>query len=102
MSELLTPIAYQLGAGGILGLVVGYAIKKVAKLLMVLAGIFVIILMYLGYQGIINVNYGKLAESVEGMLGGVSSSMGWLTHVISNLPFAGAFTAGMVLGIKIG
>lgn len=35
MSEIATPLVFQLGAGAIGGFVVGYAIKKVAKLIVV-------------------------------------------------------------------
>jgi len=102
MSEILTPVVYQLGIGGILGFFVGYAIKKLTKLLAVLAGLFALLLIYLGYQGVINVNYGKLAEAVQGLMGGASQALNWLTPIIANLPFAGSFMAGMVAGLKIG
>ena len=32
MSEILTPVVYQLGLGGIGGFIVGYAIKKIVKI----------------------------------------------------------------------
>ena len=44
MSEIVLPIVYQLGAGGILGFVVGYAIKKMMKIVAVIIGIFALIL----------------------------------------------------------
>ena len=34
MSELISPIVYQIGAGGILGFIVGYAVKKLLKILL--------------------------------------------------------------------
>jgi len=102
MSEILTPVVYQLGIGGILGFFVGYAIKKLTKLLAVLAGLFALLLIYLGYQGVISVNYGKLAEAVQGLMGGAGQALSWLTPIIANLPFAGSFMAGMVAGLKIG
>jgi len=102
MSEILTPVVYQLGIGGILGFFVGYAIKKLTKLLAVLAGLFALLLIYLGYQGVISVNYGKLAEAVQGAMGSAGQALNWLTPIIANLPFAGSFMAGMVAGLKIG
>ena len=102
MSEILTPIAFQLGTGGILGFVVGYALKKLFKIVAVLVGLFAIALIYMGYQGVINVNYGKLAEGVGNLLGNVSSMSGLITSVVVNLPFAGSFLAAMALGLKVG
>ena len=48
MSEIITPVVYQLGMGAVGGFIVGFAIKKLAKLFIVLLGIFIIILFYLG------------------------------------------------------
>jgi len=102
MSEILTPIVYQLGIGGIIGFIVGYAIKKLTKILAVLAGLFALALIYLGYQGVINVNYGKLAEIVERSMGNVGQASSWITPIVANLPFAGSFMVGVALGLKVG
>lgn len=102
MSELLSPLIYQLGAGGILGFVVGYAVKKVLKILALIAGFFALVLIYLGYIGIIDVNYDKLIEMVEGLTGNVGAASEWLSPVIASLPFAGSFVVGTALGLKKG
>jgi len=60
MSEIITPIIYQLGLGAVGGFIVGFAIKKLAKLFIVLLGIFIIILLYLGTSGVISINYSAL------------------------------------------
>ena len=65
MSEMLTPIVYQLGIGGVLGFFAGYAIKKLTKLIAAVAGVLALLLIYLGYEGIITINYEKLAEKVQ-------------------------------------
>jgi len=39
MSEVLTPLIYQLGVGRIGGLIVGYAVKKIVKVVVVLLGL---------------------------------------------------------------
>jgi uncharacterized membrane protein (Fun14 family) len=51
MSEILSPIVFQLGLGAVGGFIVGFALKKLAKLFIVLIGIFVIVLLYLGTSG---------------------------------------------------
>ncbi len=102
MSEVLTPIAYQLGVGGVLGFFVGYAVKKLTKIVAVLAGILAFILIYLGYQGVININYDKLAEMLGGLLGTAGQAASLLTPIIANLPFAGSFILGAAVGLKIG
>lgn len=102
MSELISPLIYQLGAGGILGFVVGYAVKKVLKILALIVGFFALVLIYLGYIGIIDVNYDKLIEMVEGLIGNVGAASEWLSLIIASLPFAGSFVVGIVLGLKKG
>ncbi len=102
MSEIATPLVFQLGAGAVGGFIVGYAIKKVAKLIVVLIGIFLLALIYLSSQGILYVNYDKLFNAVKGSLGGAGEAFGWLTPIIAHLPFAGSFLAGFFLGFKLG
>ncbi len=102
MSEIVTPLVFQLGAGAVGGFVVGYAIKKVAKLIVVLIGVFLLALVYLSSQGILYVNYDKLFDAVSGGLGGAGSAVGWLTPIIAHLPFAGSFFVGFFLGFKLG
>ncbi len=102
MSEIVTPIVYQLGAGGITGFVAGYAIKKITKLILIVIGVFVVILLYLGYTGIINVNYGKLADAVAGLVGKAGGAKDVLVAIIAHLPFAGSFLVGFFVGWKMG
>lgn len=102
MSEIVTPLVFQLGTGAVGGFVVGYAIKKVTKLIVVLIGVFLLALVYLSSQGILAVNYDKLFDAVSGGLGGAGSAVGWLTPIISHLPFAGSFFVGFFLGFKLG
>lgn len=103
MSEALSPIVYQVATGGILGFLMGYAVKKVLKVVAVIIGLFALVLLYLANQGIINVNFGKLAEITEGAvgnLGGGASQL--LVPIIANLPFAGSAILGLALGLKKG
>lgn len=53
MSEIVSPLVFQLGVGGVLGFLAGYAFKKILKLLAVLLGLASAALIYLAYVGII-------------------------------------------------
>ena len=98
----LTPLSYQLGLGGIGGFIAGYALKKLMKIVAVIIGLFILALVYLGYQGIITINYGELGNAVSGALGLSGQTAEWLVPVIAHLPFAGAFGLGFFLGFKMG
>jgi len=102
MSEFFPSLVYQLGVGGIGGFIVGFTIKKISKLIVILIGLFLIALLYLGTSGIININYDKLWDAMAGWLGLAGEAVGWLIGLISILPFLGTFIVGFLLGFKLG
>ncbi|NWF87524.1 hypothetical protein HXY32_06940 [Candidatus Bathyarchaeota archaeon] len=102
MSDIISPIAYQLGIGGIGGFVVGYVIKKISKLILFLIGLFFILLLYLGTSGVISINYDKLFNALAGLLSFAGQAASWLVGIISLLPFVGSFIVGFMLGFKLG
>jgi len=102
MSEILTPLVFQLGAGGVAGFIVGYALKKLAKIVAFIAGLFFIILLGLAAADIIKVNYDKLISAIEGLMRSVVGASSWITAVIAALPFAATFVVGLGVGLKVG
>jgi uncharacterized membrane protein (Fun14 family) len=54
--ESFGPIAATLGGGFFVGVLIGYALKKVIKIVAVIAGLFLAGLAYLHYQQIANIN----------------------------------------------
>jgi uncharacterized membrane protein (Fun14 family) len=102
MSEIVSPLVFQLGIGGVGGFIVGFALKKLSKLVLFLTGLFILALIYLSTQGIINVDYASLFNALAGLIGSAGSAFSWLVGVISLLPFAGSFTVGFLIGLKIG
>ena len=102
MSEFISPLAFQLGVGGVGGFVVGFAIRKLSKLVLILIGLFLLALIYLGARGIFNINYDALWSGLSSLLGLAGSAFSWLISVISLLPFAGSFLVGFLLGLKLG
>ena len=102
MSEIITPVVYQLGIGGVGGFIVGFAIKKLAKLFIVIIGIFILALLYLGTNNVININYDALWDTIANALGLAGQAASWIVGVISLLPFVGSFALGLILGLKLG
>jgi uncharacterized membrane protein (Fun14 family) len=58
------PAAIFFGTGG-LGFLIGYSLKKNAKILAVVVGLFFIGLAYRDYNGMIKVNWDKVANSTN-------------------------------------
>jgi uncharacterized membrane protein (Fun14 family) len=54
------PLLSTIGFGGIAGFLVGFALKRIMKILAVIAGVFFAALLYLESQHIVNVNWDKL------------------------------------------
>lgn len=102
MSALLPSLVYQLGIGGVGGFLAGYAIKKISKLILVLIGLLVIFLLYLGTQGIIGINYEALWDALASLLDFAGQAATWLIGLISLLPAIGSFAVGFLLGFKLG
>jgi len=98
----MSALAYQLGIGGIGGFIAGYALKKLMKIVAIVIGIFVLALVYLGYKGIITINYEELGNGVSSALGLTGQAKDLIGPIIAHLPFAGAFGLGFFLGFKMG
>jgi uncharacterized membrane protein (Fun14 family) len=102
LSEVIGPVVYQLGLGAVGGFVVGFALKKIAKIFLVILGVFIVALLYLGASDIISINFGALWSAVGGWLGGAGEAASWLTGLIALIPFMGSFVVGFFFGFKIG
>jgi uncharacterized membrane protein (Fun14 family) len=100
--SFLPPLVFELGIGGVGGFIAGYALKKLLKIVVVIIGLFILALVYLGYKGIISINYGELGNTISEALGLSGQVTEWITPIIAHLPFAGAFALAFLLGFKMG
>ena len=66
--ETFGPTAATLGGGFFVGVLIGYALKKVIKLGAVIVGLFLAGLAYLQYQQIANINWNRLQTVSEGAI----------------------------------
>jgi uncharacterized membrane protein (Fun14 family) len=68
------PLVSTVGFGGIAGFLVGFAIKRIMKILAVIAGVFFAALMYLESQHIVNVNWDKLQTISNSVLSTITTT----------------------------
>jgi uncharacterized membrane protein (Fun14 family) len=102
LSNLLTPLVGELGIGGVGGFLVGFALKKAAKLIAVIIGLFFLSLQYLAYENIISIDYGALQTFANELLGQTAGAQTWLTDFIVHAPFGAAFVGGLYFGLQKG
>ncbi|MCD6503747.1 MAG: hypothetical protein J7K58_05965 [Euryarchaeota archaeon] len=102
-TEAVTKLIATIGIAGIIGFAVGYALKKVFKLALIVLGIFLLGIFYFEYVGIIEIHYDKLlswAESIVNTVLGYSSAI--YNNAVASIPTAAGFAAGFALGFKKG
>lgn len=88
--------------GGVGGFLVGYTMKKIAKLIALVLGIGFLGLQYLAYEGFITIDYSALQTWASNLIGETSGMQTWVTDFIVHIPFGAAFVGGFYIGLKKG
>jgi uncharacterized membrane protein (Fun14 family) len=104
--EDLIPIVTSIGGGLLFGVMLGYFLKKIIKILMFVAGGVVALLLYLHHQQIISVNLDKVGKSSTFIFTSLVSSFDNMTQIgdtISlGIPLTGGLSAGLAIGFMKG
>ena len=115
--ESLGSTAATLGGGFFVGVLIGYALKKVIKLVAVIVGLFLAGLAYLQSQQIANINWNKLQTVSEDAIATLSDAVIQIPGISSTsdvyaaetttsslamtsfaIPLTGSMSAGFTLG----
>jgi uncharacterized membrane protein (Fun14 family) len=105
LGPLLSGPVSELGFGGVAGAVVGYAAKKVTKLVALALGLVFILLQTLVYLKFVSVDWGAVEHAAEHVWTdphGVTLGQRAWEIISANLPFGGGFVAGFAMGFKFG
>ena len=104
-------MAATIGGGFFAGILIGYALKKVVKLVAIVAGLFFAGLAYLQYQGIVNINVNKLQVISQHTFTTLANATNQLpgfngsdhTAALSNLgiPLTGSMSMGLAIGFEV-
>ncbi len=109
--------AATLGGGFFVGFLIGYALKKVIKLVAVIVGLFLAGLAYLQYHQIANINWNKLQQVSENAITTLSNAIIQIPGISSGgdghvaittapslamtsfgIPLTGSMSAGFTIG----
>jgi uncharacterized membrane protein (Fun14 family) len=120
--ESFESTAATLGGGFFVGILIGYTLKKVIKMVAVIVGLFIAGLAYLQYHQIANINWNKLQIVSEGAIStlsntiiqilGISLSSSGYGHAAATasplamtsfgIPLTGSMSAGFTIGFMKG
>jgi uncharacterized membrane protein (Fun14 family) len=104
--ENLIPTAASIGGGFFIGILLGYFVKKVIRILMFVAGGLVGLLLYLQQQQIISVNMERLEGSSTTILTTLSSSFDKMTQIgdmsTLGIPLAASIAGGFTVALAKG
>jgi len=115
-AEKIGSIAATIGGGFFAGILIGYALKKVIKLVAVVVGLFFAGLAYLQYQQIVNINWNKLQVTSQNSVTALANATTQISNHFSNVAdsnnhatsalaisnFGIPFTGSMAMGFGIG
>jgi len=112
-TENFSSIAATIGGGFLVGILIGYAIKKVVKVVAIIVGLFFAGLAYLQYQQIVTINWNKvpqLSQNVVETLANATTQIPGFNSghsadiAISNfgIPLTGSMSVGFTIGFVRG
>ena len=107
-TDLFTTISATVGGGFFGGLLFGYVIIKVVKLIAVIAGLFIAGLAYLQYQQIAFLDWNRiealLTSALENVTTNITRNEEIATLAMSNfgIPLTGGMSAGFAVGFMKG
>jgi uncharacterized membrane protein (Fun14 family) len=91
----IMPFVSTIGFGGLAGFLVGFALKRIMKILAVIAGVFFVALMYLESQHIVNVNWDKLQIISNSILSTITTTT---TNATTTTTSGGVWPIQSILG----
>jgi uncharacterized membrane protein (Fun14 family) len=105
--ENFISVSAGIGGGFFGGLLLGYALKKVVKLIAVIVGLFLAGLAYLQYQQIASVNWDMIENTISTIVNSTINTFNeynieGLATTNLGIPLTGSMSAGFVIGFMKG
>lgn len=100
----LQQLGLEFGSGAVIGGIIGFAAKKVAKIVAILVGLELALFKFLESRGILIVDWERLTAGMVGTADAAASGTppSWMMTVLSTLSISAGFTGGFLLGFKKG
>ena len=103
-ADTLTSISATIGGGFFGGLLLGYALKKVVKLIAVIGGLFIAGLAYLQYQQLATFNWDNIEDTITSLANTTTASSfnDYSIETLGLTNFGIPLTSGTSAGFAIG
>jgi uncharacterized membrane protein (Fun14 family) len=107
-ADIITSTSAIVGGGFFGGLLLGYALKKLVKMVAIIVGLFLAGLAYLQYQHVASFDWNRIEVMVSTALGNItaylSNSHDAAALAMSNfgIPLSGSMSAGFAIGFLKG
>jgi uncharacterized membrane protein (Fun14 family) len=92
----------ELGGGALIGAVIGFAAKKVAKVIAIIIGLELALFKFLETKGILIVDWGAITGAGGEAVDKGAEAPGWMMSFLAAVPVTAGFTGGFLLGFKKG
>ncbi len=99
-----TQLGIEFGSGAVIGGIIGFAAKKVAKIIAVIVGLELALFKFLESRGILTVDWEQLSGGVlrNAQAAADGTPPGWVSTILSTLSVSAGFTGGFLAGFKKG
>jgi uncharacterized membrane protein (Fun14 family) len=99
LNESLAPILFQISIGGIGGFLIGFVMRKLGKVAIIL-GVVVFSMIFLAYTNIIDVDYNRLSETASNLINSINPTLDMFTPLLAHTTFIVSFIFGLIIGFK--
>ena len=105
--DTITSVSAIIGGGFFGGLLLGYALKKVVKLIAVIVGLFITGLAYLQYQQLATFNWDRIEGTISTIANATTNTFNdynieTLTSTNLGFPLTSGMSAGFAIGFMKG
>ncbi len=99
-----TQLGLEFGSGAVIGAIIGFAFKKIAKVIAVLVGLELALFKFLESRGILSVDWNRLSGGIVDVTesAAMETPPSWVNTILSTLSVGVGFTGGFLVGFKKG
>jgi len=97
MEDLISPILSMLVIGGVAGYFAGHLVKRVSGMALTI-GVFAFIIIVIAYTGNFDINFNAITANISNILS-IIAPLG-IVALVSSVPFAASFIAGLFIGYR--